>query len=110
MYLDDIIVFSRTFDEHMVHLSHVLGLPKAANVSLKLTKCRFAQRELLYLGYLIKLGRLEMLDARVNAAETDGADQKKEGSEEFLGTDSVLQALCQALCEYCQATVRPFQR
>ena len=88
VYLDDIIIFSNSFEEHLVHLSHVLSLLKAANVSLKLSKCRFAQREVVYLGHLIKPGRLEMLSARVDALKLIELPRTKKEMRSFLGLAS----------------------
>ena len=36
VYIDDIIVFSKNYDEHIVHLEHVLYLLKDAGIKLKL--------------------------------------------------------------------------
>ena len=53
VYLDDILVFSRSLKEHMLHLKIVLE--KLAEVGLKLKpgKCKFAQKELKYLGHAV---------------------------------------------------------
>ena len=53
IYLDDIFVFSCTLEEHMTHLKTIIE--KLADVGLKLkpTKCRFAKRELEYLGHVV---------------------------------------------------------
>lgn len=88
VYLDDIIIFIRTFDEHMVHLAHVLRLLKKANVSLKLSKCRFAQQQVQYLGHMIKPGRLEMLEARVDALRLVELPKTKKELRSFLGLAS----------------------
>ena len=52
-YLDDVIVFSRTFDEHLIHLQDVLDRLRKANLRLKLAKCSFLKPELLYLGHIV---------------------------------------------------------
>ena len=49
-YLEDIIVFSFTFEKHLLDLSLVLLLVKYAGVTLKLSNCRFAAPEVQYLG------------------------------------------------------------
>ena len=53
VYLDDILVFSRTLKEHMVHLKTVVEKLAENGLKLKPAKCQFAQRELLYLGHMV---------------------------------------------------------
>ena len=53
VYLDDIVVYSRTFDEHLVHLSLVFEAIRAANLKLKPQKCKLGFPELPFLGHII---------------------------------------------------------
>ena len=53
IYLDDIIVFSKTFEEHLEHLSAVLDRFREANIRLKPSKCTFGQSKVTYLGHII---------------------------------------------------------
>ena len=53
VYLDDIIVFSQTFEEHLQDLHSVFRALADANLTLKLTKCNFCRREMKFLGHLI---------------------------------------------------------
>lgn len=53
LYLDDIEIFSDTFEEHLVRLRTVLERLKAARLKLKPSKCHFAQRELKFLGHIV---------------------------------------------------------
>ena len=52
-YLDDIIVFSKSFDEHIEHLQKVLQRLKENGVKLKLKKCTMFKREVLFLGRIV---------------------------------------------------------
>ena len=53
IYLDDIIVFSRTFDEHLSRLRLVFDRLRAANLILNPSKCFFGEQSVLFLGHLI---------------------------------------------------------
>ena len=53
IYLDDIIVFSRTFAEHLSRLRLVFDRLRAANLTLNPSKCFFGQQSVLFLGHLI---------------------------------------------------------
>ena len=53
VYLDDILVFSRTLEDHLSHLNAVILRIDEVGLKLKPTKCKFAQRELEYLGHVV---------------------------------------------------------
>lgn len=53
VFLDDILIYSRTLDEHAQHLRVVLKLMHENHLYLKLSKCSFAQHQLEYLGHII---------------------------------------------------------
>ncbi len=53
VYLDDIIIYSKTFKEHKEHVRLVFEALQAASLIIKPKKCKFAQKELWFLGYII---------------------------------------------------------
>ena len=53
VYLDDIIVFSKSFEEHLQHLEAVLIALRANNLILNPPKCVFAANQIDYLGHTI---------------------------------------------------------
>ena len=52
-YLDDIIVFSKSFEEHLDHVKTVLQWLRAHGVKLKAKKCNFFRKEVCYLGRIV---------------------------------------------------------
>lgn len=52
-YLDDIVVFSKTFDSHLRDVRAVLRRLKGKGIKLKLKKCEFFKKEVRYLGNLV---------------------------------------------------------
>ena len=52
-YSDDIIIFGRTFNEHLERLELALKRLKNANLKLKPSKCSFGKRSVTYLGHSI---------------------------------------------------------
>ena len=52
LYLDDVIVFSRSPEEHLQHLDEVLTRLGKAGVTLKAAKCHLFQNEVEYLAIL----------------------------------------------------------
>ena len=53
VYLDDVIIFGRTFEEHLSNLRSVLKRLREANLKVKPSKCALFQKQVLYLGYII---------------------------------------------------------
>ncbi|PNX92763.1 Ty3/gypsy retrotransposon protein [Trifolium pratense] len=53
VFFDDILVFSPTLTDHLLHLEQVLNQLASADFSLKRSKCLFGQRQLEYLGHII---------------------------------------------------------
>ena len=58
-YLDDIIVFSATWAEHLERLRAVFDLLRRANLKLGARKCHLAAREVSFLGYKVTPEGLE---------------------------------------------------
>jgi transposase InsO family protein len=53
VYLDDVIVFSKTFDEHLERLDKVLTRLAQQGLKIKREKCSFLRKEVSYLGYVV---------------------------------------------------------
>jgi len=67
IYLDDVLVYSKTEEEHIGHVDHVLRMLREVDVTLRLPKCRFFRTTVEYLGHEIKPGRLGVMDAHTRA-------------------------------------------
>jgi hypothetical protein len=53
VYLDDIIIYSKTFNDHLIHLRKVFELLQSAGLRLNRTKCEFFKNKIDYLGYIV---------------------------------------------------------
>ncbi|KAI4900897.1 hypothetical protein NFI96_007222 [Prochilodus magdalenae] len=60
VYLDDILIFSRSVDEHIEHVRRVLQLLLENHLYVKLEKSLFHARSVAFLGFVVSQGRLSM--------------------------------------------------
>ena len=66
VYIDDILVFSKTFEEHLTHLQ-VFDRLRHASLLLKPKKCAFAQPKVEYLGHVVTRDGNEVDPKKVEA-------------------------------------------
>jgi hypothetical protein len=52
-YLDDVIIFSNTYEQHLEHIEQVFQALGPANLTLKPNKCFFFMKELKFLGFRV---------------------------------------------------------
>ena len=69
VYLDDIIIFGRSFEEHLDRLDLVLGRLKEAGLKIKGSKCRFFQEKIHFLGHIVSRKGVEVDPEKVSAVE-----------------------------------------
>ncbi len=68
-YLDDIVVYSNSLEEHEEHVKLVLAKLQAAGLYLKLTKCEFTTQHISFVGFVITPNGVEMEPERVRTIE-----------------------------------------
>ncbi len=59
VYLDDIIIYLKTFEEHIEHITKVLEKLREANLMIKLKKCKFFEAEISFLRHIVGRYRLK---------------------------------------------------
>ena len=52
-YLNDVLVFSKTPEEHLAHLQQVMDRLREHNLKIKLPQCQLMKEETKYLGFII---------------------------------------------------------
>eukprot|EP00253_Pinus_taeda_P029521 PITA_29521 len=65
VYLDEILVFSKTWEEHLKHVTQTLDVLKRENLYVKLLKCEFGKTYLNYLGHIVGGGELKIDPSKV---------------------------------------------
>jgi hypothetical protein len=67
VYLDDILIYSRTREEHLQHLAEVLELLRRHKLYARLSKCEFGKRETTFLGHVVSGKGIEMEKSKIEA-------------------------------------------
>jgi hypothetical protein len=96
-YIDDIVVYSDTVEEHRIHLQIVFEWLKAHGLRLHLGKCKFFQEIVEYLGHVIYPGGLGMQQAKVEAIPRNPHPMDVSKVRTFMG-----------LANYCRRYVKDF--
>ena len=84
-YMDDILVFSTTFEEHILHLSRLLEAVQAEGFRLKFSKCNFANNYAKYLGHIIEDNSIRPLKDYLTAVKDFPVPGTKKQIRQFLG-------------------------
>lgn len=85
VYLDDIIIYSRTLEEHKRHIKEVIERLRKNNLKVKLDKCKFAQRRIEYLSHIIEDGTIRPNPEKVVAVEKFPVPTSVKTVQSFLG-------------------------
>ena len=66
-YLDYILIFSKTLEDHMMHIHKVFEKLREEKLLINLKKCSFMKKDLVYLGFVISVEGLKMDPKKVKA-------------------------------------------
>ena len=89
VYLYDVVVSSRTHEEHAEHLDTVLSLLRTTGISLKLKVCNFLRPKVHYLRHVISPGKCNMADMAADAFKTFTFPRMLTEVRSFLGACNV---------------------
>ena len=85
VYIDDIVCFSKNEEEHRQHLIEILDTLADAGLTLKLKKCKFAQKRVELLGYTISKDGISPQEDKVSAIRDMAPPEDVKGVQRFLG-------------------------
>ncbi|MDR3548743.1 MAG: reverse transcriptase, partial [Candidatus Pacebacteria bacterium] len=86
VFLDDILIFSKTLEEHERHVTAVMEKLRANKLYAKESKCEFVQSEVEFLGHIVGCNGVRMMEDKVRAISDWPVPTKVGDIRAFLGT------------------------
>ena len=88
VYLDDVLIYSKAIEEHLVHLSQVLSRMKEVGLKLNPKKYHFTCNQVTYLGHTITPSGLKPNSDHLMAVENFPVPKDIKSLKQFLGLSS----------------------
>ena len=85
VYIDDIVVFSQSWEQHCQHLSRVLERLKTAGLTANRSKCQWGKQKFEFLGHVVGVGLVSPSDCKISALKEFQQPSSKKGIRQFLG-------------------------
>lgn len=84
-YVDDLLIFSSSSEEHLDHLEQIFKCFKTSNITVKLNKSKFAQNKLLFVGHVISPQGIEADPSKISAVKHFPRPRNVKELRSFLG-------------------------
>ena len=114
VYLDDIVIWASTFEDHIRRLRLVFDRIRTAGLKLKPSKCHFLRKEVTFLGHLVSSDGIKTDPENVLAVQTWPAPVNVKELQSFLGLAGYYRKfifgfsiIAESLCKLCRKNV-PF--
>ena len=84
-YLDDLVIFSQSWTDHLEHLQSILLRLREAGLTVKPKKCQFGMKECVYLGHVVGNGTVKPEHGKLEAVQDFPTPETKSQVRAFLG-------------------------
>lgn len=84
-YIDDILIFSETFEDHIIHIKQVLEAIIKEGFRLKLRKCMFASESIKYIGHIIENNTVRPIKDNLVSIYNFPTPKTQKNIRQFLG-------------------------
>ena len=103
VFIDDVIVYSDTAEEHAKRLSDVLERFRRASLQLQPEKCVFAKEKFTYLGFELSHRGIEVSPNKVKAVQNFPTSKSVKDVRSFLGLASFYRRLVPHFADIAKA-------
>ena len=95
VYIDDIAIFSDSWEAHCRDIDRVLGRLKRAGLTANTSKCRWGQTKCEFLGHIVGEGKVSPAELKVKAVREFCQPKTKRQVRQFLGLTGYYRKFCQ---------------
>ena len=99
VYLDDIIIFSKSIEQHLAQLSDVFARLKGAGLKIRPKKCRLLQTSVQYLGHIISGEGVRTDPAKISCVANWPIPRNKTDLQRFLGFASYYRRFVRSIAQ-----------
>ena len=85
IYLDDLIIFSKTFEEHIERLDKVFARVRQEGLKLSPSKCEFMKSRVKYVGHIVSEAGIEPDPSKIEKVKTWPRPSTPEEVRQFIG-------------------------
>ena len=102
IYLDDLLIFSDTFEEHLRRLDLVFKILRESNLKLKPSKCQLLRRSVNFLGHLVSSDGIAPNAEKIRAVHDWKAPTNLEELKRFIGFASYYRRYIKDFATKCE--------
>jgi hypothetical protein len=84
-FVDDTLIYSKSFDEHLIHIGLVLDRMRSIHITAKLSKCTFAAPSIKFVGFIISADGRRKDPEKISAISNILPPRTKKELRQFLG-------------------------
>ena len=103
VYLDDVLIYSKGFVEHLMHLRQVLSKMEEVGLQLNPKKCHFTCNQVTYLGHTITPSGLKPNSDHLAAVENFLVPEDVKHLKQFLGLSSLYRQFVQDFAKIAES-------
>ena len=100
-YIDDLVLFSRNFEQHLDHLDQVFCKLREANLTLKHDKCHFGVEKVMFLGHILSKEGVSVDPEKIEKVKNFPVPRSQTELKSFLGLCKLLPKVCQWVRPHC---------
>ena len=97
IYLDDMTIHSKTFEDHIMHVKKVIDALRASNLKINSEKCTWFAKTIKVLGHVVTNSTVSMDPSKVSAIKERDAPKTVKQVQQFLG-----------ICNYYRRFIKNF--
>lgn len=106
VYVDDLIVYSETWEQHILRIRALFDRLAKAKLTVNLVKCEFGQACVTYLGHIVGQGQVKPVDAKVKAIVNFPQPKSKRELMQFIGLAGFFRKFCKNFSEVVSPMTR----